>query len=139
MRCYISRLENGHAVPTLRIVQKLAAALELPLYVVFHEGPEPTESDSRRENGVEESEQERVSPDTRFLRKLKSFWLRMTDYDREMLALVAGRMAARVADLDQQTMIDYVSSEASEPMQYVPLTTDGCTVSSINNSLSPDS
>src|SRR5579864_7967122 len=98
MRCYISRLENGHTVPTLQIVQRLAAALELPLYVLFHETAEPAKHDSCCESSLEESMQGRMSADNHFLRRLEKFWRRMTDYDREMLALVAGRMAARVPD-----------------------------------------
>jgi transcriptional regulator with XRE-family HTH domain len=139
MRCYISRLENGHTVPTLQIVQRLATALELPLYFVFHESAEPAERDSFCQSSLEESMQGKMSGDSHFLRRLGKFWRRMTDHDREMLALVAARMAARLPDLDQQTINDHVSSEASESMQYVPLTTDGCIVSTINNSVRPDS
>jgi len=32
LRCYISRVENGHTVPAVDTLEKLAAALEVPLY-----------------------------------------------------------------------------------------------------------
>jgi len=32
LRCYISHIENGHTVPSLETLEKLAHALELPLY-----------------------------------------------------------------------------------------------------------
>jgi transcriptional regulator with XRE-family HTH domain len=41
LRCYISRVENGHAVPTIETLEKMARALEIPLYVLFYDGEEP--------------------------------------------------------------------------------------------------
>jgi transcriptional regulator with XRE-family HTH domain len=35
LRCYISRVENGHTVPTLETLEKLARALEVPLLPPF--------------------------------------------------------------------------------------------------------
>ena len=40
LRCYISRVENGHTVPSLETLERLAAALEIPLYHLFYEGEE---------------------------------------------------------------------------------------------------
>ena len=41
LRCYISRVENGHTVPAIETLEKLARALEIPLYQLFYEGDEP--------------------------------------------------------------------------------------------------
>jgi len=41
LRCYISRVENGHTVPAVETLEKLARALEIPLYQLFYEGEEP--------------------------------------------------------------------------------------------------
>jgi len=41
LRCYISRVENGHTVPSLETLERLAASLELPLYQLFFAGDEP--------------------------------------------------------------------------------------------------
>jgi transcriptional regulator with XRE-family HTH domain len=38
LRCYISRVENGHTVPTIETLEKMAGALEVPMYRLFHEG-----------------------------------------------------------------------------------------------------
>jgi transcriptional regulator with XRE-family HTH domain len=38
LRCYISRVENGHTVPAIETLEKLARALEVPMYRLFHEG-----------------------------------------------------------------------------------------------------
>ena len=35
LRCYVSRVENGHTVRSLETLEKLAAALEIPLYHFF--------------------------------------------------------------------------------------------------------
>ena len=41
LRCYISRVENGHTVPSIETLEKLARALEVPLYRLFHDGEVP--------------------------------------------------------------------------------------------------
>src|SRR5258705_11816327 len=41
LRCYISRVENGHTVPAVETLEKLARAFEVPLYQLFYEGDEP--------------------------------------------------------------------------------------------------
>src|SRR5947209_16037492 len=43
LRCYISRVENGHTVPAIETLEKMARALEVPLYQLFYEGEEPPE------------------------------------------------------------------------------------------------
>lgn len=41
LRCYISRVENGHTVPTVETLEKLARVLEVPMYQSFCDGNEP--------------------------------------------------------------------------------------------------
>src|SRR5258706_94413 len=41
LRCYVSRVENGHTVPAIETLEKLARALEIPLYQLFYEGEQP--------------------------------------------------------------------------------------------------
>jgi len=41
LRCYISRVENGHTVPSIETLEKLARALEVPMYQLFYDGEEP--------------------------------------------------------------------------------------------------
>jgi len=38
LRCYISRVENGHTVPAVNTLEKLARALGVPMYQLFHSG-----------------------------------------------------------------------------------------------------
>ncbi|SRR6266436_1170079 len=35
LRCYISRVENGHTVPSVETLERLARALEIPIYRFF--------------------------------------------------------------------------------------------------------
>jgi transcriptional regulator with XRE-family HTH domain len=41
LRCYISRVENGHTVPAIETLEKMARALEVPMYRLFHDGEVP--------------------------------------------------------------------------------------------------
>jgi transcriptional regulator with XRE-family HTH domain len=43
LRCYISRVENGHTVPAIETLEKMARAMEVPLYQLFYDGEEPPE------------------------------------------------------------------------------------------------
>jgi transcriptional regulator with XRE-family HTH domain len=35
LRCYISRVENGHTVPAIETLEKMARAMEIPMYQLF--------------------------------------------------------------------------------------------------------
>src|SRR5258707_8787587 len=41
LRCYISWVENGHTVPSVETLEKMARALEVPMYRLFHDGEVP--------------------------------------------------------------------------------------------------
>src|ERR1700674_2726718 len=41
LRCYISRVENGHTVPAIETLEKMARAFEVPMYQLFYDGEEP--------------------------------------------------------------------------------------------------
>src|SRR5277367_3052405 len=41
LRCYISRVENGHTVPAIETLEKLARAMEIPMYALFYDGEKP--------------------------------------------------------------------------------------------------
>ena len=41
VRCYISRVENGHTVPAIETLKKMSRALEIPMYQLFYDGEEP--------------------------------------------------------------------------------------------------
>ena len=41
LRCYTSRLENGHTIPNVATLEMLAAAFDVPLWKIFYEGDPP--------------------------------------------------------------------------------------------------
>ena len=41
LRCYTSRVENGHTVPSIETLAKYAQALDIPLYQIFYDGEAP--------------------------------------------------------------------------------------------------
>jgi transcriptional regulator with XRE-family HTH domain len=43
-RCYTSRVECGHTVPTIETLEKYARALKIPLYRFFYDGKKPPEN-----------------------------------------------------------------------------------------------
>ena len=44
LRCYISRVENGHTVPSIENLDRIAKALEIETYQLFREGDEKPEA-----------------------------------------------------------------------------------------------
>src|ERR1700753_3187094 len=53
LRCYISRVENGHTVPAVETLEKFARALEVPLYQLFYDGEEPPPASATKRKGGE--------------------------------------------------------------------------------------
>src|SRR6266478_9961863 len=41
LRCYTSRVENGHTVPSLETLEKFARALGMPMYQLMYDGDKP--------------------------------------------------------------------------------------------------
>ncbi len=91
LRCYISRVENGHTVPAVETLEKFARALETPIYELFYEGseePQALEAIAARGNDWASH-----GKGARLFSKLKSALARMSMADRKLLLYVAGRMA----------------------------------------------
>src|SRR5579872_5856472 len=44
IRCYVSRVENGHTVPAVETLEKFARALDVPMYQLFYDGQSPAKS-----------------------------------------------------------------------------------------------
>jgi transcriptional regulator with XRE-family HTH domain len=97
LRCYISRVENGHTVPSLETLERLASALEIPLYQLFHEGDDvpPLTNLSKRET-TEELMQDAVSEkESRFFEKVRRLTVNISDKDRQLLLYMAQKLASR--------------------------------------------
>src|SRR3984957_10224863 len=83
LRCYISRVENGHTVPAVETLEKFARALEVPLYQLFYEGEEPPKPSNlpKRKNGTGISWGD-SGKDARILEKFRSLLGRADEGDR---------------------------------------------------------
>lgn len=90
-RCYISRVENGHTVPGLDTLKKIAAALGVPLWTLFYEGEEPPAE--MPEFGKEFDRE--TAADRKYLCQLASRLERMKEQDRKLLLEMARGMSGR--------------------------------------------
>ena len=87
LRCYVSRVENGHTVPSLETLERWAIALEVEVYQLFFEG---------------EGMPERVvaaaieTPDRRE-RKLLALFRQVTEADKQFMLDVGREMAKKAA------------------------------------------
>jgi transcriptional regulator with XRE-family HTH domain len=98
LRCYTSRVENGHTVPSLETLEKFATALGIPLYELFYPGdaPPPTPHVAPRKSLEELAEEEsKEGMDARFLLKLKSLLEHIAESDRQVLITMARKLATR--------------------------------------------
>lgn len=94
LRCYISRVENGHTVPAVETLEKFARALEVPLYQLFYDGEKPPELPNlpKRVTGdmVALGVRRKDAP---FANKLLKLLGQVADPDRQLLIFMARRMA----------------------------------------------
>jgi transcriptional regulator with XRE-family HTH domain len=90
LRCYISRVENGHTVPPLETLEKLAHALELPLYQLFYDGNEkpPVPKTVKNDHGWG-----MTGKDAKTLARFRRLLRRTTDKDRKLPMFMAAKMA----------------------------------------------
>ena len=97
LRCYISRVENGHTVPAIETLEKMARALELPLYRLFYEGNVPAGSGNLPKGFTEsESAWGRSGADAQLLARFRRHLSRMGQSNRRLLLSLALKMTARV-------------------------------------------
>ena len=70
LRCYVSRVENGHTVPAVETLEKFARALEVPLYELLYEGDEPPQKHPALELRVLERTLGMSGKDARYLKQI---------------------------------------------------------------------
>jgi transcriptional regulator with XRE-family HTH domain len=96
LRCYISRVENGHTVPAVETLEKLARAFEVPLYQLFYEGEEPPSLPYiLKRKSSDETAWGSSGKDARFLSKLRRLLSKTGKEDRKLLLHMAQKMAHR--------------------------------------------
>lgn len=84
LRCYLSRVENGHTIPSLDTLAKIAHAMELPLGQFFGD---TGASNGKRLPRLSEEE-------VRFLNQVRRYTINLNDSDRKLVLAMVKKMAA---------------------------------------------
>jgi transcriptional regulator with XRE-family HTH domain len=98
LRCYISRIENGHSVPAIETLEKLARALDVPMYQLFYDGEEPPKLPNLlKRKSADDIVWGSKGKDARMLVKFCRLFGRMKEDDRGLVLSMAQKMAQRKA------------------------------------------
>jgi transcriptional regulator with XRE-family HTH domain len=84
LRCYLSRVENGHTMPSLDTLSKIAHALDMPIVQFFAE-----DSVNRKFNLQKLSDEE-----LRFLTQIRRYSSNLNDSDRRLLLTMVKKFAS---------------------------------------------
>ncbi len=87
LRCYLSRVENGHTVPSLDTLSKIAGALDLPISQFFVE-----DSANRHFSAPKVSDDE-----LKFLSQIRRYSSNLNDSDRKLLLAMVRKFASSAA------------------------------------------
>ena len=91
LRCYLSRVENGHTVPSLETLAKIAEAMEINLADFFPGSDTAQDRETKKILG-ELSEEE-----IRFLGDIKKYSSTLTEDDKKLVLAMIRKMATVVA------------------------------------------
>jgi transcriptional regulator with XRE-family HTH domain len=98
LRCYVSRVENGHTVPAVETLEKFARALNVPMYQLFYDGEEPPKLPNLlKRKSADDILWGNSGRDARTLVKFCRLFGRMEENDRGMVIFMAQKMARRRA------------------------------------------
>ena len=95
LRCYVSRVENGHTVPSLETLEKFASALEAPMYKLFYEGERPTGLHLPKSKGSDEKLWGSKGPEAKTLHQFHKLLEKMSEQNRGVLIHMAQKMQKR--------------------------------------------
>lgn len=90
LRCYLSRVENGHTVPSLETLAKIAEAMDISL-ADFFPGTE-TNRDRETQKMLGELSQDEI----RFLVEIKRYTTTLSDGDKRLVLAMIRKMASLV-------------------------------------------
>jgi transcriptional regulator with XRE-family HTH domain len=96
LRCYISRVENGHTVPAIETLEKMARALEIPIYQLFYDGEEPPMLPGLPKGKSSDAGAWGSSgKEARYLSKLRRVLGKSDEHNRKLVLFMAQKMARR--------------------------------------------
>jgi transcriptional regulator with XRE-family HTH domain len=89
-RCYTSRVECGHTIPSIETLEKFAHALEIPLYQLFYDGDEKPKA----LRGLKQKNGDKLSrKDAQMLSHFGTLLGKMKDRNRQLLLHMARKLA----------------------------------------------
>jgi transcriptional regulator with XRE-family HTH domain len=86
LRCYLSRVENGHTIPSLDTLAKIAGAMDMPLAQFFAE--------QAPDNGQNRAVPQLSEDEVRFLTQIRRYSSNLNDSDRKLVLAMVKKMAA---------------------------------------------
>jgi transcriptional regulator with XRE-family HTH domain len=92
LRVYISRVENGHSVPSIETLEKMARATEVPMYALFYDGEKPPAPELPKSGDDVWGASGR---DARTLGRFRRLLRRTNKADQKLLFFVAQKMSQR--------------------------------------------
>jgi transcriptional regulator with XRE-family HTH domain len=96
LRCYISRVENGHTIPAIETLEKMARAMEVPLYQLFYDGDEkPPKLAAIPNRRPDDTAWGHSGKDARVLNRFRKLMSRMDGRDTKLLLSMAQQMASK--------------------------------------------
>ena len=90
LRCYLSRVENGHTVPSLETLAKIAEAMDISLADFFPGTETPRDRETQKMLG------ELSQDEIRFLGEIKRFSTTLSDGDKRLVLAMIRKMATLV-------------------------------------------
>ena len=98
LRCYISRVENGHTVPAVETLGKFVRALEVPMHQLFYDGEEPPKLPNLpKRKSADDVVWGSKGKEARLLAKFCRLFSRMGESDLGVVLFMAQKMARRKA------------------------------------------
>jgi transcriptional regulator with XRE-family HTH domain len=99
LRCYISRVENGHTVPAVETLEKFARALEVPMYQLLYDGEKPPQlPNPPKRKTAGEPAWGSSGKDARTLTKFRLLLGKTKEDDKLLLLFLARKMAKKRGD-----------------------------------------
>jgi transcriptional regulator with XRE-family HTH domain len=96
VRPYISRVENGHVVPSIETLEKFARALEVPMYQLFYDGEEPPKLPNLlRRKSSDDIAWGSSGKDGRYLNKLRRLLAKAGEENRKLVMYMTQKLARR--------------------------------------------
>ena len=98
LRCYISRVENGHTVPSIETLEKLARSLEVPMYQLFYDGQEPPKVPTLlKRKSADGAAWGSTGKDSIYMHKLVKCLSKANESDRKLVLAMAQKVSGERA------------------------------------------